>query len=91
MLETSDLGEVIAAFVGTKELLVLHGHEHPTGFSGAEWHEDDILPNGKRYFRSQVCSSMDRSACGHLIRWENSSFRRWRVEGPWEVVVGEPL
>jgi hypothetical protein len=68
--------------IGQRALLVLHGHEHPTGFAGTEWvlHDSAI---GGAYYRSNVCSSMSpRRGLGNVIHWNGNSFRREEVQGP---------
>ncbi len=80
-LEDAALADVLLAFIGSRRLLVLHGHEHPSGFSGAEWDESGRLGQNT-YCRSKICSSVSsrRGLC-HLIEWSGNSFHCSEVQG----------
>jgi len=81
-IEEDRLADVLRGFVGSREMLILHGHEHPASFKGAEWDQSGRL-GGKSYFRSKVCSSVSsRRGLGHLIWWDKHSFRCEVVQGP---------
>jgi hypothetical protein len=72
----------LAARSTAKPLLILHGHEHPTGFGGTEWAVSD-LANKARCFRSNVFSSHSaRRGTGQLIEWDGESFSCTAVRGP---------
>jgi predicted phosphodiesterase len=81
MAETA-FGDVLRGLVDSRELLVLHGHEHPASFRGVERDYSGSL-GGKPYFRSNVCSSVSsRRGLGQLISWANCSFSCLEVQGP---------
>jgi hypothetical protein len=73
--------DVLSEFVDGRELLILHGHNHPSTFPGSFWnHSEELL--GKRIFRSHVCSSSNRSrGLGHRITWDGVTFTSCKVQG----------
>ena len=74
--------DMLLSAIGPRTLLVLHGHEHPTGLSGVEW-ADSATHNSKPYIRSKVCSSISgRLGLGHLVVWDGTSFTCKSVQGP---------
>jgi predicted phosphodiesterase len=76
------LADILRAFVGSRSFLILHGHEHPTGFGGTQWDQTGLLAD-KPYFRSHVCSSNTfRRGLGHRIKWWGGSFQCSVVQGP---------
>jgi hypothetical protein len=81
----------LGSFVASKPLLILHGHEHPSDFSGSEWDQDGRI-GGKQYFRSKVCSSVSRCrGLGHVITWTEESFRCRKAQGPRiQTIIGPP-
>jgi len=73
--------QALAEFIGGREMLILHGHEHPKDFSGSDW-DSEASFCGRRFYRSHVCSSV--SACrgvGHRITWNDQSFEYSKVRG----------
>jgi len=73
---------MLLSAIGPRTLLVLHGHDHRTGFSGVEW-ADSAIHNSKPYIRSKVCSSISgRLGLGHLVVWDGSFFTCKSVQGP---------
>jgi hypothetical protein len=77
----------LSVVVGSKALLILHGHEHPNCFSGSEWDESGQV-GSRPYFRSKVCSSVSRKrGLGHIILWTDESFACMQVQGPKEPAL----
>jgi calcineurin-like phosphoesterase family protein len=74
-LEAKRVGEVLSELLNNRVLLVLHGHEHPSSFSGSLWEESANISHVMCY-RSKVTScSRPKRGRGHLITWENGGFR----------------
>ncbi len=72
----------MTALLSERPLLVLHGHEHPGSFE-ADWEKSATI-NGRRYWRSNVCSSPRRSerrGLGHRIEWSDAEFTCHEVRG----------
>ena len=81
----TELADVLLAFAGSRTLLWLHGHEHPSSFTGAEWDDSGRLGD-RNFFRSKVCSSADgRRGLGHRIEWNSATFTRTEVRGQWRT------
>jgi hypothetical protein len=80
-LEEHRLANMVSAFVGLRELLILHGDEHPWTFSGAEWDESGVLGD-RHYYRSRIYSAKSgrRGLC-HRILWFGDAFRCVAVQG----------
>jgi hypothetical protein len=72
--EDGTFADRLHRFVGSRELLILHGHDHPPSFPGSKWDPSGLLV-GKPYVRSHVCSSVTtRRGFGHFIEWRDESF-----------------
>lgn len=80
--EDGQLSSILHDLIGSRKLLILHGHEHPPEFRGAEW-DSTGQSRDELYCRSKVCSSKTarRGLC-HFVVWCNRSFRCWEVQGP---------
>src|SRR5437016_2721435 len=78
-LATRSLDSDVVAHTGdlvseSMQVLLLHGHEHPRGFVGAEWDDSGVL-GGVRIFRSHVCSSASGlRGMAHQIVWDGVRF-----------------
>jgi hypothetical protein len=79
-LSVEDLEGSLSPLVDGRELLVLHGDEHPRGFDGCAW-DDAGQVRGRRFFRSNVCSSAQPRGRGHQIVWAGGTLRRFIVQG----------
>ena len=78
---TVGLEEPLAALAESRQLLVLHGHEHPREFDGVEWDETGRVA-GKPFYRSRVCSSARvRRGMGNRILWDCERFSSTPVQG----------
>jgi hypothetical protein len=68
-------------FLDGRQLLILHGDEHPVGFSGHEWDDSTVLQT-KRIYRSNVCSSAKHCrGVAHRISWDGNRFSCATVRG----------
>lgn len=72
-------GGVLRKYIEGRELLILHGDEHPRTFPGSVWDCSDQL-FGRRIFRSHVCSSNPRGV-GQRITWDGTTFTAREVRG----------
>lgn len=81
-LVADPLTAALTELLKDRPLLLLHGHEQPGGFE-AEWDPNGTI-DGRRYWRSNVCSSplrRTRRGLAHQIEWSSGRFKYVEVQG----------
>ena len=68
--DRGDCADTLRSFVGSRRLLILHGHDHR---SAREWDASGLLDTTP-YLRSKIISSGVPRGQGHLITWSKGSF-----------------
>jgi predicted phosphodiesterase len=75
------LAEILASLAQTRPLLVLHGHEHPPEFSGAEWDDSGRLGSSMVYRSKIYTAKRGKKGLGHRIDWDGQKFTAQEVQG----------
>lgn len=78
--EVADLATTVRDILDLSTILFLHGHEHPSDFSGSKWSES-AADSTKIYFSHVYSGARGRRGLGHRIEWDGSVFRFTPVQG----------
>jgi hypothetical protein len=79
--ERERVGETFKTFANGRNLLFLHGHVHPRGFTGLLW-DPSAQVGGLNCYRSNVYSGFNRRrGIAHHITWQRNQFLCSEVRG----------